>query len=64
MSWCLTAKISRLCAENLGNSQLLSTIFALIQKISTRHPSDPELVRGSYLIQDKIAPFVVGYKLF
>ncbi len=47
MNRCLMAEIPRLCVENLGNSPLLPAISALIRKISTRHPSDPELIRGS-----------------
>jgi len=39
--------MSRLGVENLGNSTLLPALFALIRNISSRHPSGPELIRGS-----------------
>jgi len=44
--------MSRLCVENLGNSMLLPALFALIRNISSRHPSGPELIRGSLKIID------------
>jgi hypothetical protein len=39
------AEIPRLCVEKLGNSWLLPALFALIRKISSHHPSSPELIR-------------------
>ena len=44
----LAAEMSRLRVENLGNSALLPALFALIRNISSRHPSGPELIRGSF----------------
>jgi len=49
MNRCLAAEMSRLGVENLGNSRLLPALFALIRDISSRHPSGPELIRGSLI---------------
>jgi len=45
----LAAEMPRLCVENLGNSALLPALFALIRNLSSRHPSGPELIRGSLI---------------
>ncbi len=52
----LAAEMSRLCVEKLGDSALLPALFALIRNISSRHPSGPELIRGSYIVFSRRVP--------
>jgi hypothetical protein len=43
----MPAEMSRLCDEKLRNNGLLRVLFALIQKISSRHALNPELIKDS-----------------
>lgn len=50
MNWHLAAEMNRLCVEKFGDSQLLSTFFALIRSISPHYLLNSELIRGSLIL--------------